>query len=156
MTDVVSAAFPELTIETGEITHSYCPGTFDLSVNGQKIGGMSQRRNKSGVVVMLYLSVNGPQMLRGEVIRDFYTQGLQNEENKWNFPDIWPTAMTTLEELLGTKLSLNDANQRLLNVFKDRGTEALQQVMWSRDFINYLSQESTTIDHLQERLQREE
>ena len=105
---------------------------------------------------MLYLSVNGPQMLRGEVIRDFYTQGLQNEENKWNFPDIWPTAMTTLEELLGTKLSLNDANQRLLNVFKDRGTEALQQAMWSRDFINYLSQESTTIDHLQERLQREE
>lgn len=156
MTDVVSAAFPEITVETGEITHSYCPGTFDLSVNGQKIGGMSQRRNKSGVVVMLYLSVNGPQMLRGEVIRDFYAKGLQEEENKWHFPDIWPTAMTTIEELLGKSLSLNDAKQRLLNVFHDRGNQQLQQVIWSDNFIQYLEQESTTINRLQERLQREE
>lgn len=156
MTTIVSAAFPELTIETGEITHSYCPGTFDLSVNGQKIGGMSQRRNKAGAVVMLYLSVNGPQMLRGEIIRNFYDKGLQYEDNKWNFPDIWPTAMTTVEELLGQQISLNEANQRLLNVFADRGSEQLQQIMWSPDFINYLGQEETTIERLQERLQREE
>lgn len=156
MTDVVSAAFPEITIKTGEITHSYCPGTFDLSVNGQKIGGMSQRRNRSGVVVMLYLSINGPQMLRGETIRDFYTRGLQNVENKWHFPDIWPTAMTTIEELLGKPLSLTEANQRLLNVFSDRGSQQLQQVMWSNKFIQYLQQESTTINRLQERLHKEE
>lgn len=156
MTDVVSAAFPELTIKTGEITHSYCPGTFDLSVNGQKIGGMSQRRNKSGVVVMLYLSVNGPQMLRGEIIRDFYTKGLQDEENKWQFPDIWPTSMTTLEELLGKPLTLEDASQRLLNLFNDRGQQQLQQTMWSQTFTQYLAQELSTITRLQERLQGEE
>lgn len=155
MTDVVSAAFPELKIETGEITHSYCPGTFDLSVNGQKIGGMSQRRNKSGVVVMLYLGINGPQMLRGETIRDFYTKGLQDEDNKWNFPDIWPTAMTTIEELLASPTTLETAKQRLLDVFSDRGTQQLQQVMWSDQFIHYLEQESTTINRLQERLQKE-
>ena len=156
MTDVVSAAYPELTIKTGEITHSYCPGTFDLSVNGQKIGGMSQRRNKSGVVVMLYLSVNGPQMLRGEVIRDFYTKGLQNEENKWHFPDIWPTSMTTIEELLCKPLSLKEARQRLLNIFADRGEQQLRQAMWSQKFIQYLGQELSTITRLQERLQGEE
>lgn len=156
MTDVVSAAYPELTIKTGEITHSYCPGTFDLSVNEQKIGGMSQRRNKSGVVVMLYLSVNGPQMLRGEVIRDFYTKGLQNEENKWHFPDIWPTSMTTIEELLCKPLSLKEARQRLLNIFADRGEQQLRQAMWSQKFIQYLGQELSTITRLQERLQGEE
>ncbi|MBB1062205.1 biotin/lipoate A/B protein ligase family protein [Limosilactobacillus fastidiosus] len=156
MTDVVSVAFPEITVKTGEITHSYCPGTFDLSVNGQKIGGMSQRRNKSGVVIMLYLSINGPQTLRGEIIRNFYSKGLQEEENRWHFPDIWPTAMTTIEELIGGSLSLNDAKQRLLNVFIDRGNQQLRQVMWSDNFIQYLGQESTTINRLQERLQREE
>lgn len=156
MTDVVSDAYPELTINTGEITHSYCPGTFDLSVNGQKIGGMSQRRNKSGVVVMLYLSVNGSQMQRGEVIRDFYTKGLQDEENKWHFPDIWPTSMTTLGDLIGEPLSLEDARQRLLNTFGDRGERQLQQTMWSQNFIQYLGQELSTINRLQERLQGEE
>ena len=105
---------------------------------------------------MLYLSVNGPQMLRGEVIRDFYTKGLQGEENKWHFPDIWPTSMTTLEELFGKPLSLNDARQRLLNIFNDRGEQQLQQTMWSREFIQYLGQELSTITRLQERLQGEE
>ena len=53
MVTVIQAAFPELAIETGEVTHSYCPGSFDVQVNGQKIGGISQRRNMAGVVVML-------------------------------------------------------------------------------------------------------
>lgn len=156
MTSIVQNAFPELTIETGEITHSYCPGSFDLSVNGQKIGGMSQRRNKDGVVVMLYLSVNGPQMLRGELIRNFYSQGLKNEVNKWHFPDVWPTAMTTLEELLHTKISLEEANDRLINTVTKASQPALQQTMWSPEFITFLGQELSSIGRLQDRLKKTE
>lgn len=156
MTSIVQNAFPELTIETGEITHSYCPGSFDLSVNGQKIGGMSQRRNKDGVVVMLYLSVNGPQMLRGELIRNFYSQGLKNEVNKWHFPDVWPTAMTTLEELLHTKISLEEANDRLINTVTKASQPALQQTMWSPEFITFLGQELSSIERLQDRLKKTE
>lgn len=36
MTDLINAAFPELNLNALEIDHSYCPGKFDLSVNGQK------------------------------------------------------------------------------------------------------------------------
>lgn len=156
MEEVVAKAFPELTIQTGEITHSYCPGSFDLSVNGQKIGGISQRRNADGVVVMLYLSVCGDQLSRGELIRDFYSQGLQNVDNKWHFPDIWPTSMTTLEDLLHTQLTIAETKQRLLNVFNDRGSAKFNQLTWSAPFIKLLADESTAMTRLQERLHKED
>ncbi|WP_267201022.1 lipoate--protein ligase family protein [Limosilactobacillus kribbianus] len=152
---VVSQAFPELTIETGEITHSYCPGTFDLSVNGQKIGGISQRRNTNGVVVMLYLSVNGDQLARGELIRDFYSRGLQGAENKWHFPDIWPTSMVNIEELLHQPLSIEDTKQRLLNVFANHGQDDFTQLTWSPNFIRLVQDEMDTMTRLQERLHKE-
>lgn len=151
MTDIISQAFPELTIETGEIKHSYCPGTFDISVNGQKIGGMAQRRNKNGAVVMLYLSVCGNQTSRGELIRDFYSHGLQNEENKWHFPDVWPTAMTTVEELLHQPLTMQDAKQRLAGVFTNQQAD-IKQLFWSTPFIESLAKQVTYMQRLQERL----
>lgn len=155
MEEVVAKAFPELTIETGEITHSYCPGSFDLSVNQQKIGGISQRRNTAGVVVMLYLSVSGNQMARGELIRDFYTRGLQDVDNKWHFPDIWPTAMTTLADLLHQPLTVAQAKQRLLNVFPDHGQDDFHQLTWSGSFIKLVNDELTAMTRLQERLDKE-
>ncbi len=30
-------AFPKAPIQAFEITHSYCPGTYDLSIHGKKI-----------------------------------------------------------------------------------------------------------------------
>lgn len=151
MTSIISKAFPELTIETGEITHSYCPGTFDISVNGQKIGGMAQRRNKNGAVVMLYLSVCGNQTSRGELVRDFYSHGLQNEENKWNFPDVWPTAMTTVEELLHQPLTMQDAEIRLSSVFTNQEAD-INQLLWSAPFIESLAKQVTYMQRLQERI----
>lgn len=151
MTDVISQAFPELTIATGEITHSYCPGTFDISVNGQKIGGMAQRRNKNGAVVMLYLSVCGNQTDRGALVRDFYSHGLGNVDNKWHFPDVWPTAMTTVEELLQQPITIKEAQQRLARVFTDR-TATINQLLWSAPFIESLAKQVTYMDRLQERL----
>lgn len=156
MEDVVEKAFPELTIETGEVTHSYCPGTFDLSVNGQKIGGISQRRNSHGVVVMLYLSICGDQLKRGELIRDFYDHGLKTAENKWHFPDVWPASMVNLDDLLNAKLTVADAKQRLLNVFNDHGTHAFNQLAWTSSFIKLVNDELNAMNRLQERLHKED
>lgn len=155
MFDLISAAFPELKIETGEITHSYCPGTFDVSVNGQKIGGMAQRRNKNGVVVMLYLSVNGNQTTRGELIRDFYSHGLQAENNKWHFPDVWPTAMTTVAELLSKPISIAEAQQRIGAVFTNHSGD-IDQLLWSAEFIHSLQTQLDSMQRLQERITKEE
>lgn len=47
------------TIETFEITHSYCPGKFDLSIRNKKFAGISQRRVRGGIAVQIYLCVEG-------------------------------------------------------------------------------------------------
>lgn len=152
MTDVVAAAFPEIKVEAGEIKHSYCPGSFDLSVNGKKIGGMSQRRNHDGTVVMLYIGVNGDQMSRGQMVRDFYSRGLRDEENKWNFPDVWPAEMATLSDVMKTHMSMAEAQQRLTKVFKDVTTTGITQLTWSPDFITHLGTDLKSIQRLQERI----
>lgn len=153
---VIQAAFPELKIETGEVTHSYCPGTFDVQVDGQKIGGISQRRNQEGVVVMLYLGINGQQVQRGELIRDFYDAGLKDIPNKWHFPDVWPTSMTTIAELLHQPLTVNEAQYRLEHVFKKYDNAAFHQLTWQPQFIKYLNDERLAISKLQERLTKED
>lgn len=38
-------------IDTMEIEHSYCPGKFDLSIDGKKFAGISQRRVRGGIAV---------------------------------------------------------------------------------------------------------
>lgn len=156
MVDLIQAAFPSLEIATGEITHSYCPGSFDISVNGQKIGGISQRRNKVGVTVMLYLSVCGNQQDRGKLIRDFYDTGLQQDQNKWHFPDVWPGAMITISKALNTQLSVQDAIQRIQSVVQITAPDSLNNLMWSPNFISTLSKELISMERLQERLEKED
>ncbi|MCC4371800.1 lipoate--protein ligase family protein [Limosilactobacillus reuteri] len=156
MVNLIQAAFPSLEIATGEITHSYCPGSFDISVNGQKIGGISQRRNKVGVTVMLYLSVCGNQQDRGKLIRDFYDTGLQQDQNKWHFPDVWPGAMTTVSKVLNSQLSVQDAIQRIQSVVQITAPDSLNNLMWSPNFISTLSKELISMERLQERLEKED
>lgn len=156
MVDLIQAAFPSLEIATGEITHSHCPGSFDISVNGQKIGGISQRRNKVGVTVMLYLSVCGNQQDRGKLIRDFYDTGLQQDQNKWHFPDVWPGAMTTVSKVLNSQLSVQDAIQRIQSVVQITDPDSLNNLMWSPNFISTLSKELISMERLQERLEKED
>ncbi|NMV52616.1 lipoate--protein ligase family protein [Lactobacillus reuteri] len=156
MVNLIQAAFPSLEIATGEITHSYCPGSFDISVNGQKIGGISQRRNKVGVTVMLYLSVCGNQQDRGKLIRDFYDTGLQQDQNKWHFPDVWPGAMTTVSKVLNSQLSVQDAIQRIQSIVQIIALDSLNNLMWSPNFISTLSKELISMKRLQERLEKED
>lgn len=156
MVNLIQTAFPALHLTVGEIIHSYCPGSFDINVHGQKIGGISQRRNKFGVVVMLYLSVCGNQQQRGVLIRDFYAAGLQDEINKWHFPDVWPTAMTTVEQALQTQLTVEDAINQIQTACKLLNNASLNNLMWSADFIATLNKELISMNRLQERLKKEE
>lgn len=106
------ATWPELTIEAGEIATSYCPGKYDLAVAGKKIAGIAQRRVKNGAAIMLYLSVNGDQRKRGELVRTFYEQS--QADTKKIYPAVNPSSMTTLSQLLGRSLSIAEAKQQLL------------------------------------------
>ena len=46
MVDLMREAFPEKEIAAYEIPNSYCPGTFDLSMDGKKIAGLPSAGSK--------------------------------------------------------------------------------------------------------------
>ena len=95
-------------IEAFEIPDSYCPGKFDLSIDGKKFAGIAQRRFKKGIAVMIYLSVNGDQQKRGELLRDFYKISLKDKETRWHYPDVNPDSMANLSDLLGDQSLTNE------------------------------------------------
>ncbi|GEO70249.1 lipoate--protein ligase family protein [Levilactobacillus acidifarinae] len=126
MMALVRQAWPELTIDHFEVTRSYCPGDYDLSVNGQKIAGLSQRRNPHAMVTMLYLSVDGDQTSRGRLVQDFYRAGLAGHPNQWGFPDVDPAVMTTTAALLQHPVTLADARQRFITASEATGVRVSQ------------------------------
>lgn len=109
--------FP-IEIEAYEITNSYCFGEYDLSIDGKKIAGVSQRRIQNGIAIMLYVSVNGDQQKRAEMIREFYKVGLDGSEPLGRYPDVHPGVMTTLEESYGVSLSVDEVKEMMLRHFQ--------------------------------------
>lgn len=107
-------------IEAFEITTSYCPGTFDLSINGKKFAGIAQRRIKNGTAVMIYLSVNGNQQKRGESVRRFYEESLREGFGKNGYPAVDPKVMANLEDLLHKKITVDEVKKRLIDILLDK------------------------------------
>lgn len=103
-------------IETGEITHSYCPGTYDLSINGKKFAGISQRRAGNAVAIMAYISINGDQKKRSQLMKDFYEISNFPKHERFTYPDIDLHAMENLDQLLQTSLSIETAKQKIINI----------------------------------------
>lgn len=117
---LIRQLFPEIStkIEAYEIVGSYCPGSYDLSINGQKFAGISQRRMKSGIAVQIYLCVEGSGSERAELIKRFYENGLQGEKTKFEYPDIKPEVMASLQQLTGQNVTVFEVNERLRNLLR--------------------------------------
>ena len=109
--------FTEKEILAYEIKNSYCFGDYDLSIDGQKIAGIAQRRIKNGLAVMLYISVNGDQKKRAEMMREFYEIGLDGSEPAGRYPEIKSNVMTTLEDAYAISLSVEQVKQMMLDQF---------------------------------------
>ncbi|MBO0441725.1 lipoate--protein ligase family protein [Candidatus Enterococcus ikei] len=114
-------------IEAFEITESYCPGTFDLSIAGKKFAGIAQRRVKDGTAVMIYLSVNGDQQKRGESVCRFYQASLHEDFGKNGYPPVVPSVMANLEDLLQQPLTINKVKKRLIDVLLTNGTLTIDE-----------------------------
>lgn len=120
---LVREAFRDAEVEAYEIARSYCPGSYDLSINGRKFAGISQRRIKDGVAVQIYLCVTGSGAARAEVMREFYQHAKRDAETKFHYPDIDPGSMASLSELLEMELSVDDVLERLLESVEKLGGE---------------------------------
>lgn len=111
----------DVEIETHEIERSYCPGKFDLSINGRKFAGISQRRVRGGIAVQVYLCVEGDGSERADMMKSFYKCALKDEETKFTYPNIDPQCMASLESLLGKAITVQDVMFKLLYALKDLG-----------------------------------
>ncbi|KAB2333150.1 lipoate--protein ligase family protein [Cytobacillus depressus] len=107
-------------IEAKEIVGSYCPGSYDLSINDQKFAGISQRRLRNGVAVQIYLCVNRSGSARAEKIGRFYSISKKDVDTKFQYPNIKPSVMASLSELLQTNLSIQDVMLRFLQALKKK------------------------------------
>lgn len=121
--------FPKKEIEAFEIKHSYCFGDYDLSIDGRKIAGISQRRIQEGVAVMIYISINGDQQERAELLKKFYTIGLDGTEPDGRYPDIKPEVMASLEEVYQTELKVDEVKDKMLHHFHWMKGEYLPDLM---------------------------
>ncbi|SFF75382.1 octanoyl-[GcvH]:protein N-octanoyltransferase/lipoyl amidotransferase [Halobacillus alkaliphilus] len=138
MVSFTQLLFEDLTdqIKAYEITRSYCPGTYDLSIGGQKFAGISQRRVKNGSAVQIYLDVSGSGAERARLLKQFYELGKREEETRFTYPSIDPKVMASLNELLGTRLSVSDVRDRILKKIYELSGEVTvdplegQEVEW--------------------------
>lgn len=128
MVALIRQLFPEIAtkIEAYEIVGSYCPGSYDLSIGGQKFAGISQRRMKNGIAVQIYLCVEGSGSERAELVKRFYENGLQGEKTKFEYPDIKPEVMASLQQLTGQNLTVFEVNERLRNLVRQKNGQLLE------------------------------
>lgn len=118
MSEFVQTSWPKLPIEIGEISQSYCPGTYDLSIAGRKIAGIAQRRSRGATAIMLYLSVSGNQQKRSETMAQFYqvSQGQPPD-----FPQVEPQVMANLADFFAASLTVDQAQQQLTQTLIQTG-----------------------------------
>lgn len=124
MTNFIRAMFKKYNkqIDHYLIENSYCPGDFDLSIDGKKFAGIAQRRFKDGVSISIYLSVCGNQAQRGKLVRKFYDKGLIEPDDKKeqfykspiNFPMVDYNTMANLSDLLDVPLTVESVVALLL------------------------------------------
>ncbi|MCF6138963.1 lipoate--protein ligase family protein [Pseudalkalibacillus berkeleyi] len=114
-----------LSFDTKEISTSYCPGKFDLSINGKKFAGISQRRLRGGMAVQIYLCATGSGSDRAALIRDFYEVAKSNDSTKFTYPTVDPNVMASLSELAGQTISVSDLMRDVLMYLKDQDADLI-------------------------------
>jgi octanoyl-[GcvH]:protein N-octanoyltransferase len=121
MVELIRHIFPEIAeqIEAYEIVGSYCPGSYDLSVEGKKFAGISQRRIRQGVAVQIYLCIEGSGSERAALIRDFYEESLRGEETKFVYPTVNPNVMASVSEIMGVELTVQQIVDRIQTLLQN-------------------------------------
>lgn len=105
-----------LTFDVGQVDGAYCPGKFDISINGKKVAGTAQRRIGTNVTVGAYLSVNGDQKERSQIISDFYKITQDSIV-------VYPEKLTTLQDELHEPLSVDRVKDLLIKHFESLSDE---------------------------------
>ncbi|WP_317970214.1 lipoate--protein ligase family protein [Paenibacillus sp. CCS19] len=74
MYELISLAlsFTGCRVDKGEIAGAYCPGDYDLSIDGRKFCGIAQRRQAKALIVQAFVVAEGSGSERAALVRAFY------------------------------------------------------------------------------------
>jgi octanoyl-[GcvH]:protein N-octanoyltransferase len=111
-------------VDVGEIAGSFCPGDFDLSIDGKKFAGLAQRRRKGAVSVQAFLIVEGQGAKRTRLIHDFYEKSAGAPQDI--FPHVRQQSVTSLAEAIDPSITCHLLMQQLrivLDNLSDNVTE---------------------------------
>ena len=112
MQELITRAFPEAIgekeIQAFEVSDSYCPGDYDLSIQGKKFAGIAQRRFKNSICVSIY------------------QESIKGEETRWHYPTVNADSMANLSQLLDLTLTVQEVKERILTALLDGQCELLE------------------------------
>lgn len=128
MYQFIQYLFKEYTseIKAYEIIGSYCPGDYDLSIDGVKFAGISQRRVRDGVAVQIYIDVEGSSKERASIVKNFYELSTANKKTTYDYPDVNPNVMGTINDLLSTNISVKELIVRIYHAISNHGSKNIQ------------------------------
>ncbi|MFC5447178.1 lipoate--protein ligase family protein [Paenibacillus aestuarii] len=108
-------------IDQGEVIGSFCPGEFDLSIDGRKFCGIAQRRQQHAISVQAFVIVAGAGEEKGALAREFYTRAAGSAAAE-DYPHVAPGSMASLAECLRQPLSAEQFAQQVLAIMRSRGS----------------------------------
>lgn len=147
MLQLVQACLPNITLTHYEVTNSYCPGSFDLVINHQKFAGIAQRRQHHSLAIMAYISINGNQKKRGQVIQHFYQ--LANQTHNSAYPQVEPNSMATLRNLTGQDYDVQQFKQLFLQKCQQQATTATLSAQQLQQLPDYTATITTKLSQQQ-------
>lgn len=115
----------EATILAYEIVGSYCPGDYDLSIDGKKFAGISQRRVRNGVAIQMYLDIAGISSERASIVKHFYELAKGKNDSSFTYPQVKPEVMASVNELLNKDFTVQEIIDRIVTSLSDLAKEPL-------------------------------
>lgn len=85
-------------VDKGEVQGAYCPGDFDLSINGFKFCGIAQRRQTQAYIVQAFIVAEGSGQERASLVRSFYERAA-NRAGAGVYPEVTDESTASLEQL---------------------------------------------------------
>lgn len=107
-------------VDKGEITGSYCPGDYDLSIGGRKFCGIAQRRQLRALTVQAFVVVENEGAQYAHRAQAFYDQAACGESV--SFPNVTEEAMISLSEAFGIPISADEFVDELIVTLEQLGS----------------------------------
>lgn len=114
-------------IQAYEIVGSYCPGDYDLSIDGIKFAGISQRRVRDGAAIQIYLDVEGNSQSRASTIQSFYERSIQGEKTSFSYPTIQPEVMGSISTLTNQHVTVPQIKTRVAETIQELSTHIVNE-----------------------------